>query len=487
MESNEPSTSTAFNKLPIELNKRIAHFLLPDPDSSRQDILQADANIAKFSKICRATNHAIDGDNYSFWRAAFRERFALLPAKVNVELRTLYQRRAKYLRKGCSGLEFHYGTGSYEKRVLVVLMGLIQDSFRGQLILDNDGTSHCPNTIVLRDFIMHSRLVLHRKMTTHAKPQEAAATEPVLAAIRIMCTQLLFTMDNVGNRDVIGFPDSQKAVYASTHDAPIFTGPKENIINMKWVLHCFNFFRYYMATPEASALHDNLCYLGASQRPRPWDEPLKRGSYPLGNYWKGTYAFLEQSNLHKLRRHTAKRPGKAHDTIFDDLNIDEGKVQSLYLDFTSDPATQDPWPNLFEAKLRSKRDTLPTSPPQQPPQHSKNATPEYSTKNIQLKGWGEDLDDHFFATGWLNPLPPQSGIPGWQRVTFMKHFETDATQFSHDNLWAYEGVVLPGGKFIVGRWWYASDEVDMKNDYNGPFILWAVDEEPSLENSESEE
>lgn len=111
----------------------------------------------------------------------------------------------------------------------------------------------------------------------------------------------------------------------------------------------------------------------------------------------------------------------------------------------------------------------------QQPQHSK--LDPNRTKNIQLKGWGEDLEDTFFATGWLNALPSQWGIPGWQRVTFMKHFEEDTMNLTRDNLWAYEGVVLPGGKFIIGRWWYASDEVDITNDYNGPFILWAVEEE----------
>jgi hypothetical protein len=71
-----------------------------------------------------------------------------------------------------------------------------------------------------------------------------------------------------------------------------------------------------------------------------------------------------------------------------------------------------------------------------------------------------DLDDDFNALGWLNPLPDQCGIPGWQRITFMKHFVDDLSDFDSDNLWAYEGVVLPGGRIIVGRWWFAVDNVD---------------------------
>ena len=63
----------------------------------------------------------------------------------------------------------------------------------------------------------------------------------------------------------------------------------------------------------------------------------------------------------------------------------------------------------------------------------------------------------FFASGWLNPLPPQNDIPGWQRMTMMKYFVDDNGEYDKDALWAYEGVVLPGGKIILGRWWSPSE------------------------------
>lgn len=75
-------------------------------------------------------------------------------------------------------------------------------------------------------------------------------------------------------------------------------------------------------------------------------------------------------------------------------------------------------------------------------------------------GSGIDLDDDFNAIGWLNALPDQCGIPGWQRITFMKHFADDLDYVDGENLWAYEGVVLPGGRIMVGRWWFASEDTD---------------------------
>jgi hypothetical protein len=159
------------------------------------------------------------------------------------------------------------------------------------------------------------------------------------------------------------------------------------------------------------------------------------------------------------------------------------------------------WPKIFENRLHSLRNKA--TPQLKTQGRSKSKYSDSGPENLQFTGAGIDLDDDFNAIGWLNPLPAQHGIPGWQRITFMKHFMDDFDQLEQDNLWAYEGVVLPGGRIILGRWWYASDEVDFnvsgecrlketctniwQNDYNGPFILWAVDEPDILEESDEEE
>lgn len=59
-----------------------------------------------------------------------------------------------------------------------------------------------------------------------------------------------------------------------------------------------------------------------------------------------------------------------------------------------------------------------------------------------------------------------------------------------EGLWAYEGVVLPGGNLIVGRWWspgtgdglgleapgnHAQGDDDNGGVYGGPFLWWCID------------
>jgi hypothetical protein len=83
----------------------------------------------------------------------------------------------------------------------------------------------------------------------------------------------------------------------------------------------------------------------------------------------------------------------------------------------------------------------------------------------------------FYCTGWINPLPAQEGIPGWKRMTMMKYFLDNDNNFDLDALWAYEGIVLPGGQIIVGRWWSPEDpnHTAPEDTYCGPFILWNTD------------
>ena len=147
---------------------------------------------------------------------------------------------------------------------------------------------------------------------------------------------------------------------------------------------------------------------------------------------------------------------------------------------------------MFEERLNSLREAPDFDTP--PKTQGRSKQKDSTGANLQFVGTGMDLEDDFHAIGWLNALPDQCGIPGWQRITFMKHFAENLDDVDSDNLWAYEGVVLPGGRIIVGRWWFASETVDFdvsfslyacsgrststdmeQKDYNGPFILWAAE------------
>lgn len=100
---------------------------------------------------------------------------------------------------------------------------------------------------------------------------------------------------------------------------------------------------------------------------------------------------------------------------------------------------------------------------------------------------GTGIDDRpFRCSGIVHALPKVEGIPGWQRITFMKYFTgadpaslTDPSYPPFYNIhedsphWAYEGVVLPGGHMMLGRWWNPMEQSG-KRVCTGPFIFWNV-------------
>lgn len=172
--------------------------------------------------------------------------------------------------------------------------------------------------------------------------------------------------------------------------------------------------------------------------------------------------------------------------------------QDLTLDFVDAHAM--PWSEEFEKHLQSR--TPPANKAKTRAQHRSSAPTAtfgdpvpFSWGSFRFEGAGHDHVEDFHADGWLNPLPPQNGVLGWQRMTMMKYFVDPDTGFIDEAaLWAYEGVVLPGGNIIMGRWWSPSDGTGVQQ-YSGPFILWNVDgprfpeseyDKPSTRKSEKE-
>ncbi|KAF1814324.1 hypothetical protein P152DRAFT_267811 [Eremomyces bilateralis CBS 781.70] len=239
---------------------------------------------------------------------------------------------------------------------------------------------------------------------------------------------------------------SQYMAYADDRMCPIFGGYNNMEVNLPWVLHVINFFRSHFLLPYLGTMWATYTSLDSRQRPRGPDSDLVNGARPIGRRWNGTYSYLDRHDVLDIRS-----AGPDSGSLFDDRNLDKGdkSIQKLVIDFPESFATD--WPEGFEQILHSLREP---SPRRTRAQH-RGGIPELETKSMReasrrFIGTGYD-DEDFFSQGFLNPLPSQNGVPGFQRITMMKYFE-DGNPFE-DALWAYEGVVLPGSKIIVGRWW----------------------------------
>jgi len=86
--------------------------------------LDADRDIASFSRTCRVTRDSVHGDGLSYWRVKFREQYAYKKATPNKTLKRKYQSRRQVLREG-TGVNFHHGQSEGEQKVIAVLKDLI--------------------------------------------------------------------------------------------------------------------------------------------------------------------------------------------------------------------------------------------------------------------------------------------------------------------------------------------------------------------------
>lgn len=291
-----------------QMNMEIAHYLTDHKD------------FANYSQICRATRDSIYGDNCSIWRANFRRDFAMTGGMTGEQLMQRYKHRWTWINMFVNKrLPFSDGHRQREKAVLKVVRDLINESFTGDASHGDDAPLQCHNMARLEDFTFDSIILLGGRRTFSTR-----RTHPLLLTVKVMLMHFLVSTHMCNFGGWYALDEAQKMIYAPTNEAPLYLEPNKETVNMEWVFHCMNFFRYYMRTMGASQLYYNLEHLEDDQRPSPWTKPLKSGSYPLKTHWKGTYSFLEPQTLLRFR---AVSKNTDNDEVFTDLNIDEGNIQ----------------------------------------------------------------------------------------------------------------------------------------------------------------
>ncbi|KAF2804877.1 uncharacterized protein BDZ99DRAFT_543772, partial [Mytilinidion resinicola] len=450
----------------------LLHALLTSPSQLNQEIahhIESDKDLCAFAATCQETSNAVQSDGGSFWNHRFRARYALKAGSHdNEQLKKKYQRRRKWLRR-MSNISFEYGHTEMEVKSLAVMSELINESFSGQALYDEYGRRTCRNLDELSRFIESSSSLsrINRVSPTGRGDVTDDTYNWTLAAIQLMYSHVLFDTNRLWNH-VFAFEHSQKMVYASAVMQPMFTGMDRNYINMEYILHIMNFFRYHMMRDgESHALYEAYKELSALEKPSAWDRKLKQHDDHIGDDWRGTYAYLEPKEISQIRSIT----GTKKNMIFMDKNVDgsnnENPIHSSHLD----PSVR----NLFSTILKA-HPTL-NEPRTRAEHRTRSRTPPRKPQPISLEGEGED-DGKFYASGWLSELPVQEGIAGWKRMSFIKYYADAWGSVDTEALWGYEGVVLPGGKMCLGRWW-AVDRVEQdvdgdENLYSGPFILWNV-------------
>jgi hypothetical protein len=267
----------------------------------------------------------------------------------------------------------------------------------------------------------------------------------------------------------LSLANSQHTVYQAACTEPVVQGPTFSQVNIAWSLNILNFFRQHILEHD-SPLFRQWQLLKPTELPQLSSRLSPTEQTKIGRVWKGTYTFLPREQVMALRN-----TYRAGDVLFRDQNIiNKHPIQTLKLWV---PDNEQPsiyplaWDQIIKGKSLHQEPVVKSSKPND---HS-SIRETIRNKTFPYEGIGYD-DEQFFCVGHINPLPPQNGIPGFARMTMMKYFRHPDGQMDTNVMWAYEGIVLPGGQIMLGRWWAVEHNRHPREQYSGPFIMWCVDE-----------
>lgn len=169
------------------------------------------------------------------------------------------------------------------------------EAYTGKTENDDDGEPISKNISWLAHFVRNHGILREALLPR----SDSKSAEPLLHTIRVMLSHLNLDFRLCG--ESYGFPDSQLMVYRSSVAQPIFLDPSKQKVDMLYVLHLVNFFKYHMTRRHEYTLFDEYTAMGDLERPQAWRSQIKAGSSKLGRHWKGTYS-ENSSPAHALNR-----------------------------------------------------------------------------------------------------------------------------------------------------------------------------------------
>lgn len=111
----------------------------------------------------------------------------------------------------------------------------------------------------------------------------------------LQVVQLLFfpwSLDMAMNYPTINFPASQQTVYSHPEEIHLFGDKHKTRVNINFLLHITNFFKYHMTQPQEASLFLPFQDLEDNEKPKVWQSKLEQGIQKLGKSWKGSYGKL---------------------------------------------------------------------------------------------------------------------------------------------------------------------------------------------------
>ncbi|EGP92044.1 unnamed protein product [Zymoseptoria tritici ST99CH_1A5] len=435
--------TNVFDLLPLEMIHEVASHL------------ESDTELVRFRQVNSAIRDAIDCDGCSFWRRLFStkfepSRYAGAPEHNGASYMGDYQARRTWLKNGA---KFQDGRSMEERRCLEILLDLILDANSGRrsfIKKAKGGEYTSRNLPALVEFAKKENITFNPNLGTRS-----ARPNPLLEIVQVMLAPFMLDLSSTSIVPVTGYLASQNIVYSIPESRPIVLGGID--VDLEWVLHQINFWRHHLTSEAESSLFYEYDELEPHKKPRFWTEQLHAKHKPdIGRLWKGSFANVDCADLPFVR--AGRNDGNG--SILDGFCNSADDRMIFDLEVKLDTHKEADWDGIHEDHLHSF--DFP---------ESQNDTSSGSRSVEVVDRARGSAAGELVGKGWLHTLPSQEGVPGWQRVTLVQHIKDEFGNIDHGWICVYEGLVLPGGQIILGRW-SVPDDIDKES---GPFIMWNQD------------
>jgi hypothetical protein len=130
------------------------------------------------------------------------------------------------------------------------------------------------------------------KLKDKSRVVSASVEGTLVYAVQLCLTPISLNPRFCNNRRVSHFDLSQYQAYDTPARQPMFCGKYKQDVNLRWLLHVVNFFKYHLTVNAEGLLAHHYKDLEADQFPQPWEGRIEPGTKPLKSHWKGAYSML---------------------------------------------------------------------------------------------------------------------------------------------------------------------------------------------------
>ncbi|KAJ5635405.1 uncharacterized protein N7484_008718 [Penicillium longicatenatum] len=417
--------------------------LLEVPNEILQHIailLPSDWDIIKLALTCKEIKDRIlgpDCSNASFWGTRFQQIYDMPQGRSSREVMMEYQTRSIVLQP----IDFRRYNYDQQQLWLQVIKTMLKEVLN--LPLPVGATSKTYEQ--LREAVRSSKF-LSRPNTKHKIKGISAYY------YRIQLCLSAFALDSTVSP--AGFRDeySIASVYSSHRYYPELEVPfiQHDRLDLIVLLGMRSFWARHLLSPTEGTFYDSFSNLAYDLKPKIRKTDGTKAT-DLSKSWIGYYSCLHPLPIpfhHEQRRQTCA-----------DLDSHWDQVDILSLEIESQ-TYESFWPAECEELV--------------PRCGGPDIKRLYFHGYQNTRGASHDAANPMF--GFVEPIENDDvDFPGWSRICFVICEKTEgneqSTWSSGSPRWVhgYEAVIIPGGRFMLGRW------IDMKNTSGrGPFIFWDV-------------